>query len=502
VWCGLPRDSVKVLNVVIPKVPDNELANTVYWTLQKEEPFDREEVILDYGLVREFQENSVTKILTIVYLANRQQIEQLQGLFKKIDFQLSGISSSTAELQNEIQKGIFNCGEESFSRLVLGENKSYIELYFKNSLVFSRDIKTGVSSFIDSLMEKTSLFGVIMDAEQCRNLILADDSEADETAMHCGLYSDGKINIFSLELPAALRLIRQMERTFDYFRNNFQIPRCTAVLLSGISFNNSRFSSYITAETGIPCSVHAPVSSFSCRDNMVADREPPDACTLVPAFGIALSARNYSQNFLFTREAKDQQRQEVRVTRVAVLVAAFFLLVCTGLFFWQHKQIGWRQDRLNAIAAEIRQGVFVDAGLANTFLMADHDRLVSNSRAITALSERYLPLVLAGRLCSSLPAEIKLMRLSINEERISAAGAEMESVLQNVSMKGVVTGSRNNMEFVLSKYIRKLSENAFIVSAVIKEKGIEIQRNQEVLTFTIDVQAAIGGNRKQEKPNV
>ena len=130
IWCGLPRESVRVYNVTIPKVPDNEIANSVFWSMQKEEPFEREEIILDFDLVREIQVNSLTKLLTLVYLVRRQEVEGLEKLFKKIGFRLTGVSTPTVALQNEIRRGHFSCTDESFSRLVIGENKSFIEIYF------------------------------------------------------------------------------------------------------------------------------------------------------------------------------------------------------------------------------------------------------------------------------------------------------------------------------------------------------------------------------------
>lgn len=500
-WCGLPRESVEVHNVVIPKVPENEIADTVFWTLQKQNPFERDEIILDYDLVKEFEDDGTSKILTIVYLAKRKQIDDLKALFNKTGFPLTGICDLTAGLQNQIHKGVFTSGEESFSRLVLGEDKSYIELYLRDTLVFSRDIKTGTSSFVDSVMEQTSLLGVIMDPEQCTDLLMADDAKAEDIATNCGLYVDGKINIFTLELPAGIRLIRQMERTFDYFKNNFQIPRCTAVYLAGCSFGNTRFPAYIAAEIGIPCFVHTPFTAFSTPENIETDCKLFSASRLAPAFGIALSERDFTQNFLFPREIKEKNRLESRINRMAVLVASCLLLLCAGMFFWQHKQIEGKQAHLNAIATEIRQGDFSDLGQADAILTAELGRLEIDSRKLTSLSERYLPLVLVGRVCSTLPSEIKLLRLSMNESSVSSSANGTPGILQNVSMQGIVTGSRNNMEFTLAKYIRRLKENSFVISAVIKEKGTDMHLSKEVLTFTIEVQAAVVEPIIHEKPN-
>ena len=51
------------------------------------------------------------------------------------------------------------------------------------------------------------------------------------------------------------------------------------------------------------------------------------------------------------------------------------------------------------------------------------------------------------------------------------------------------------MEFILAKYIRKLTGASFILSANVIEKDTDKYMNEEVLTFTIRVKAAIKGNK-------
>ena len=499
VWCGLPRESVKVHNVTIPKVPDNEITNAVFWSMQKEESFDQNDTIIDFDLVKEIQEDSFTKLLTIVYLVRRQEVENLEKLFRKIDFTLTGVSTPTVALQNEIRRGHFSCTDESFSRLVIGENKSFIEIYFRNTLVFSRDIKTGISSFVDSLTEMAASRGIILSEDECRKLILAEDREMAALAGGYGLFTDGETDIFSLELPAPVRLLRQMERTFDYYQNNFHIPRCSAVYLSGISFSDTRLAAYLSSGIGIPCHLHTPFATLSRPANMTGPARSGDGYRLVPAFDMALSERDLTRNFLVPRATKEKRQQEMKINKVAILSATVLLLASAVIFFWQHMQIQEKKAELLAITAELSKGTFADENQANTLLLTDLGKLKENSSKLTTLTERYFPTALLGQIIVSLPPEIKLLSLSLDESKSKDSGVSKETIVHKISMDGIVTGNRNNMEFILAKYIRKLTEASFILSANVMEKDTDKYMNEEVLTFKIQVRATITGNNIEQK---
>ncbi|MFW2365575.1 MAG: hypothetical protein ACN4GW_04115 [Desulforhopalus sp.] len=491
IWCGLPRESVKVHNITIPKVPDNEISTSIFWSVQKEESFDQDEIIVDYDLVKEVQEDSYTKLLAIVYLARRREVESLQEVFKSIGFSLTGVSTPTVALQNEIRRGHFTCADESYSRLVVGENKSYIELYYRNVLVFSRDIKTGISSFIDSLMEYAASRGVILSEEQCRKLILVEDRKAAAQAGGYGLFTEGESDIFSLDLPAPVRLIRQMERTFDYFQNNFQVPRCNSIHLSGISFSDTRLAGYLSSEIGIPCHVHTPLATLSGPVNISAADERGGVYRLVPAFDMALSEQDATRNFLLPRAVREKQLQEAKVNKVAVLLTTLVLLAASAVFYWQHIQIRTKQAELKVVTSELGRGIFTDEGQANTFLLSQLGKMKEQSRKVTKLAEHYLPTAVLGQISLSLPPEIKLLRLSLDDGKINGAKVVQKGSVRTISLEGVVTGSRSNMEFILAKYIRKLTEASFIVSAIVLDKDTDTYKNKEVLTFTVQVQATV-----------
>jgi Tfp pilus assembly PilM family ATPase len=490
-WCALPRESVKVYNVTIPKVPDNEIANTIYWNLQKEHPFNPDDSIIDFDLVKEIQEDSITKLLAIVYLARQPEVDRLKELFHKTGYTPTGISTPTVALQNEIRRGLFNCEDESFSRLVVGENKSFIEIYYRNTLVFSRDIKTGIASFIDSLMEMAASRGIILTEDQCRTLIMAEDREVAALAGGYGLFNDGERDIFSLELPAPVRLIRQMERTFGFYQNNFQVPRCTAIFISGISFSDTRLADYLSTEIGIPCHVHTPFDTLSRPITILGSDNADGGYKLVPPFDMALSEPDETRNFLIPRALREKKRQETKVSKIAIFSTALLLTACSAIFFWQYGQIQEKQIALQASNGQLSKGMFTDEAQANTLLMSELSKFQEYSSSITNLATRYLPSALLGQITLSLPPEIKLRRYSLDEKIKNGSDKNNEKGMRRVNLEGIVTGNPHNMEFILARYINTIVQSSFIVSAIVIEKSTDTYMNEDVLTFTVSMRATL-----------
>ncbi len=498
-WCGLPRESVKVHNVVIPKVPDEEVADSVYWTMQKEEPFDRDNTILDFDLIKEVEKDSLTRILAIVYLVRRDDVENLGKLFRKTGFPLTGISTPTVALQNEIRRNCFASEDESFSRLVIGENKSFIEIYFRNALVFSRDIKTGIASFMDSLIEMAAARGVILSEEQCRELILAEDLKTAAPVGENRLFSEGEGDIFDLGLQAPVRLVRQIERTFDFFRNNFQIPRCTSIHLSGIPFNDTRFAAYLSSETGMPCYVHSPFAGLARPVNIAPADSAGGGYRLASAFDLALSQPDQTKNFLLPRAEKEKQQQEKKINRIAMFSAAVLLTACALVFSWQRGQLQDKQALLQATSSELGRVGFVDETQANSLLMAELGKLKEKGRQLTVLGERYLPLALLGQITTSLPPEIRLLRLQLGDMMPTDKKGGQQEGVRSISLEGIVTGNRGQMEFILAKYIRKLAGYSFIISAIVLEKAADSYNDAEVLSFTVEIKAALDSTKLNEE---
>jgi len=491
-WCALPREAVETHNITIPKVPDQEVGNTVFWTTVKEIAFDQEAMLLDFQMVKEVQADSGARMLAIVYLAARREIEGLEEIFTRIGHPLTGMASSSAASHNELRQAGLVAKGENFVHLFLGEEKSYIALFSEGRLIFRRDINTGISSLIESLMEKAADQGVILDEAGCRSLLFSDQAASNTPDALQGLITEDQ-SLFDLELPAAVRLIRQMERTLDYCKNHYAVPRASRILLDGVSFASSGLAAYFSHEIGIECLVHKPLAvAGSLKDHR-----------LLTAFGIALSDRAATQNFLQTHEQKVQGRRIGRINNAMMAGTLVILLACFGLFLWQRVQIHAKETRLAALVTKIGPLPPGEVQETTDRLMASLRRIKQGQEERTTQARRFFPVAVAGEIISNLPKQIRLTSLDLepgparHEKAAASEQARQEKPAEaghdyalHVAMQGIVMGQRQNLEFELARYLRTITASSVIQSARMAEKENGEYLREEVLRFKVDVNAA------------
>ncbi len=474
IWCALPREAVESHNVIIPKVPDKELVNTVFWSAKKEVSFDRNAIILDFEPVKEISSDAGSKLLCLIFLATKREVEGLQKLFNKIGFPLAGLASPATAFGNEIHQGNIQVKDESFAHLSLGEEKSFIELYFRNQLIFSRDIKTGVGSLVDSIIGAAETQEIVIEEQTIRQWLLGTPKEQD-TAGRNDFFSTEK-DVFSTELPAALRLARQTERTFDYCKNNFSLPRSTMVYLSGLKENGAGLADYMTSETGIECSLYLPETAPSFGSSH-----------LLTAYGMALSNEKTSQNFLHTYEEKERQKNIFHTNKIIAAACIVLLLCCSAFYFTQSHQIAAKKETLATLDKEIKNySRNMSVTSSPEQLHAKLKQLKTTSANTLLLAERYFPMALIQELTGNLPTELKLIQLDLlpGKDDLESKKKGISSVI----LSGIVTGQEEQREFLLTKYLRKLSDSSFFSTSKVTKRGKFSYREDNVLGFTISAE--------------
>ena len=68
-WGTIPSARVENRYLKIPKVPQKQISNSVFWTYQKHSAFDDKETIFDYEVLGEAEEGGVKKIAVMAYTA-------------------------------------------------------------------------------------------------------------------------------------------------------------------------------------------------------------------------------------------------------------------------------------------------------------------------------------------------------------------------------------------------------------------------------------------------
>ncbi len=525
IWTELPWRHLEVHLLTIPRVAPAEAANAVFWAARKNiEGYDPKTLTLDF-ILRPSPEHD-GKLEAVVFLAPRLVVERLRQLFRGVSFPLTGITAPVTAAGNLYHHGRLPGREKAFSHLQLEENNSFITLFQNGEPGFSRDIKTCLHTILEagepcepperpterpltsaSDAGQTTVLDLDWEeqpsaspeAESASQGLSIPEEPEDEAAAGIGEPSAARWHdlgpdplgqqqpLASFDLQALTRLVRQVERTFDYCRINLGQPRPEKVYLTSPVRLDQSLLNKIEEELGIGCQWLDP---FANDEGVGPSSAAPPAGQyerqlLAPAVGLAFCDRRQSQNFLLTYPDKEKQKLAHLANRA--IVGAFIVLALglAGIYTWQQAEI--RDLRVEYSSLEQQRRDLAANRYDEEYLAGLATAISRHQDEIATAARREQLLLLLTQTQELLPPGVSLLaiRARTGEENRQEGGLTAE-------VQGVIKGPDAQRELQLARYLRRLHGSDQIMAATIME-----QRQQEttaasrVLYFRLQVEAEL-----------
>ncbi len=195
-WYVMGANSVELLYYEIPHVAPQKIDSVAFLAAQKEKKIDTRTHIFDYHLLGEKTEGEVKKYRILAYTVPQKDVEEWKTFFRKIGYSLEGITISTFCLQNMLQtKWIEAPSEGSVAHLFIDEDWSRIDIFHKNFLVFTRDVKTGLNSLLSEIQDAFRPAAALTPQSEPENsgLVLEVDPTVQDVAPDLTLQEAGAI---------------------------------------------------------------------------------------------------------------------------------------------------------------------------------------------------------------------------------------------------------------------------------------------------------------------
>jgi Tfp pilus assembly PilM family ATPase len=509
-WVIMSAARVEVRHIRIPKVEKKQISNAIYWTARKEAPFDEKETIFDFELQGELIDQGITKLAAMVYTAPRQEVEDLKDLFSHIGRPLTGISIVPFSLQNLFRAGWISIREGAVASLFIGIDFSRIDIYSGNNLVMTRGIKAGMGSMVEALVDRynelnrnTGIPALTM--EEGRNILRSLDPESPPIRTTDAGYALEKDDIFEMLRPALERLVRQVERTVEYYAASTTGDRISRIFVSGAMNIYPPIIEYVGTQLGMTSEILDPLSEFdpdSCMEmddrNCIAERI---ACG--PALGIAFSGNDHTPNMLFTYKDKEREASISRINMAVFAVFMIVVLICSGVFVFQNNAIAQKKKVIAGIESRLADiGPKVDrAQLMEMVAKVNQRRQLSK-----VYGERYLGMVLISEIVELTPAKIKLIDLRIDLGPVlsgtpggaaggagaiapggapKVAGEAPKPPQEEVVLEGLILGERQLFETSLAGYVMALEASPLFRQVTVQKSSVEPFVKDETLHFII-----------------
>ena len=506
-WGTIPSARVETRHLKVPKVPQKQIANTVFWSYQKHSAFDEKETVFDFEVLGEAEEGGAKKIAVMAYIAPRKEVEALRDLFTRAGFPLAGISIVPFAVQTLLRSGRIRTYGAAVSSLYIGRDWSRIDIYADNNLVLSRGIKAGIRTMVEALQREIE--------QNWFELSLAKSPTADQNRIraikarlkqemevaqnlffgpiHSGT-ADGPAEdkqlavkeerIFQMILPALERLVRQMERTIRHFALNFDNARVEKIYVSSGIQPHPRILDYIGDELGLPIEVLNPFAPADGFQSVPATPEQPsEQGSYAPALGMALAANSITPNFLYTHKIKIKDSNTRRINRGVFACFFVLMLACVGLVFWQEQQI--KEKEFQKLNLQSQLGGF-EVRVDKNLILKLVEQIRAQNQNLQGIGNNFIGVAVLGEVANSTPPNVRLLSISAKFGPAAKPGpaGKPEPPKKVLVLDGVISGERTTLEADLAAYLMTLKSSPLFKQPTISKKALEMMDNQPVMRFT------------------
>jgi type IV pilus assembly protein PilM len=459
IWAAPKQDRARLHHVQVPPMNASRLSGAVYWALKREEPFLDDETVVDFSVEGETAPAAGSNQRVTGVLAARADIEGIQRAFSHAGFPLAGISLPLFALRNLVNLRSRTAPEAPVLLCQMGLNATSVSVLLGRRLVFSRSIPVGLRSLAETLVKE--LHPAPSNA-QASNLVLELGRE------NGALPADrpwAQEDVFLILRPALERMVRQIERTIQYYQSNYNSDPIETIFLGGEIAARGPVSEFISEQISGEVIVLDPFDTPQLQAKTARPAAPAERIAYGPAFGLALAANGASLNLARTYKDRENERRRRGIASAVFAFLVFLSLVAGGFYAWQQTQLrGLRAERdqltrsLEALGPKLSEPVIL-AALQDVRALQERRK---------AAAKRYEGLALLSEVAAVTPENISLLRVAAemgSPIRTEPAKGKTDAAKgSSLRLEGVVTGERASLETSLAIYLARLSQSPLFQS--------------------------------------
>ncbi|MBF0450016.1 MAG: pilus assembly protein PilM [Candidatus Magnetomorum sp.] len=499
-WAFVSSEKTDVRYLLIPKVQEKQLTNTVYWSAKKEMDLNEESVFFDFEVLGDITQKGVGKTAVVAYAMPRSQITAVKDLFSSAGYPLTGISIPEFSTQSLLRGDLLSGAGDTVATLNIGSSYSKISIYRRGNLTLTRRIKTCLNSMSESLVDsiKESYFNLTqtdnhtLSVDYARNLLLKNISETSgpEYLEDDSDTGADQSNIFDGIYPAVERLARQIERTFQHFNTLFKEDVIQHLYIEGDVSRFKPLNEYISSQLNIsvsPLNVISPgVPQFV---EYKANHPQEFGEKYTSAIGLAMS--DYQQavpNFLLDYRDKERMNLNSRINKGIRIGLTIAVILCFCLLLFQILDSRHNANEIKEFKEKLTSfGPRVDQNL----ILKEAARMKNLYKSQKKIAIKYLGLATITELIERNPAYIRLNRIRLDMGPLTVKKRKSETAKRAV-IEGTVfkekleQKGRDHFETSLANYMLSLENSPIFSSPSIRGKSFEyIDRYGEVLIFEL-----------------
>ena len=336
--------------IIAPHMPKKELSQAVRWEAKNAIPFSIDEALMDFEVLGEVSDKNIKKLIVAVAATPKQTVDKLLLLFSKAGIEISALIPVSLSLQNLIALSKEE-NQEIIAVVEIGASLTELNIYREGRMAFSRklpisggDITKAMTSTLMSSQGKVELS--VQEAEKIKKEQGIPTGEETELV-------DGKIlpsQILSLVRPCVEQLAGEIERSFDFYREESRGGKVKKIILFGGGANLKGLVESLKSELEMDIEIGDSLKSVRVLSKAISNKDDAGARFNL-AIGAALNKGDKIN--LLPIELKEKTRrfvENVSLKGIAVGVIVSLMLFYVGL----HIQLLGFNKKMTALRLEQR----------------------------------------------------------------------------------------------------------------------------------------------------
>jgi len=318
-----PKSSTRKL--LVPYMPKAEMAEAIKWEMKDHISFSIDEAIIDFEVFGEVMEKGVKKHEVLVAAAPEKTIVEHLDMVSQVRIKPSSITQVPLALRNLAKRAGFK-EDETVALVEIGGSVTELCIFKGGAIEFSRKLPVAGRDITKAMT------GVLVSDLGRVELRM---NEAEVLKKEWGIPKKGETHIIdkkvstdqvlSLIRPSVEKLSNEINRSFDYYREESRGGMVDRVVLFGGSAGLKGLTEFLANELGIEVEVGDPLKWVKVLPEVVSEKEAI-SYRLGVAIGAALSEAKGIN--LLPIERKEETKRLVERAGIKAVVTAVVLILC------------------------------------------------------------------------------------------------------------------------------------------------------------------------------
>ncbi len=440
-----PKTAIR--RIIVPYMPRSELADGIRLEAKNYFPFPIEEAELDFEIVGDVIEKGVKKYQVIIATSPQKTINGYLSLLEKLGIKPASFVSAPYALQKLTEVSLFKEGS-TLCFIDIGSRYTELAIFKDKNLIFSRKIPVAGDDF-------TKAMTGVLASDRGRTELTLEEAERLKRQVGIPPESESKMiddKISTMQILSMLRtpleqLISEIDRCFDYYREETAGGKIDSLILFGAGASLKGLPGFLSKELGIEVKMGDSLAGLKI-ESMAKDERDKLALQLGLAIGAALSEAKGIN--LLPAEIKEETKRTFKRSGIeAVTVGVILALVL--IYIGMKIQLNNFQKRISVAKME---------------LSSLHPQLKQVEICGLLADEPYWEEVFKD-LSNIIPPESYLTEFTMQNKTIKMRGIvtskEPEESLSNFILN-LEKGIFKNVKLVTSKRIKEKSANEFEIN--------------------------------------